>query len=131
DALASFSDKTDDRHVKHGVRRVRLVKSERPEYLVQVADASGNTYKAYSAGANAFIDILELPDGKWTGVATSVFAANRNDRTPSWPSEFPDARFVMRVFKGDLLSIDHDGISKVVRVVRLEPSASRLRLSEH
>jgi len=35
------------------------------------------------------------------------------------------------VFKGDMLRLDHEGRSKIVRVVRLEPSQKRLRLVEH
>jgi CRISPR-associated endonuclease Csn1 len=37
----------------------------------------------------------------------------------------------MRVFKGDLLRIDHSGTSKIVRIVRLSPSNNVLYLVQH
>jgi CRISPR-associated endonuclease Csn1 len=38
---------------------------------------------------------------------------------------------VMRVFKGDMLRIDHEGKSKIVKIVRLSPSNNVLYLVEH
>lgn len=130
-ALQSFSVRKDIPELVNGIRHVRLTKAEKPEYLVTLRDKSGNPYKSYSAGENAFVEIFETPDGKWHGEAMSVFNANQPDITLSWRSKYPDARLVMRVFKGDLLRIDDEGRSKIVRIVRLEPSAKRLRLAEH
>ena len=130
-ALLSFTERKDMPGIQQPIRHVRLTKPEKPEYLVTVKDREGNFYKAYSAGENAFVDIFELPDGKWTGEAMSVFRFNQKGARPNWRELYPDARFIMRVFKGDMLRIDHDGKNKIVRVVRLEPSQKRLRLVEH
>ena len=70
DALRKFHAKTDDPHIRNGLRRVRLLKPEKPEYLVPVHDRrTGAPYKAYSAGENFCVEIFETADGKWNGEA--------------------------------------------------------------
>ncbi len=130
-ALQSFGKRTDIPGLPRGIRHVRLTKAENPKYLVAICDKSGHSYKAYSAGENAFVDIIATPDGKWTAEAMSVFRANQNDPKPRWRVERPDARFVMRVFKGDMLRIEHEGTTKIVRIVRLSPSNNVLYLVKH
>ncbi len=129
DALHSFGARRDVVGLPHGIRHVRLLKAEKAEYLVELKDRSGKPYKYYSAGENAFLEIYETADGRWEGEAVSVFGANRGEDLMRWQAELPGARLVMRIFKGDLLRIDHDGTEKIVRVVRLEPSAKRVRLA--
>ena len=41
--------------------------------MMRVADKHGATYKAYSAGENAYVEIFELPTGRWAGEAVMVF----------------------------------------------------------
>jgi len=131
-ALLEFRDTVRDPHIKHGLKRVRLVKAEKPEYLVPIKDArTGKIYKSYSAGKNVFLDLIELPDGTWSGEAATFFQANQPTHALQWPAKFPGARLLMRLFKDDLLRIEYEGESRVVRVVRLEPSANRVRLAEH
>jgi CRISPR-associated endonuclease Csn1 len=61
-----------------------------------------------------------------------VFDANgRDGNAMPWRRSHPDARLVMRVHKGDLLKLEVEGTEKVMRVVRLEIAAQRLRLAEH
>jgi CRISPR-associated endonuclease Csn1 len=131
EALARFEAAHENHpHVRNGLRHVRLLKTEKPEYLVAIEDKKGRSYKAYAAGGNAFIDLFETPDGKWHGEATTVFHASQKDHRPAW-RDLDDARFIMRVRKGDLLAIDHDG-SRTVMVIRvLEASANRFRLAGH
>ena len=132
DALMKFNDHTHDPHIKHGLRRVRLLKSKKPEYLLQLREPDKNApYKAYAADTNLFIEIFELPGGEWRGEAVTVHQANQERHVLRWSAQYPNAKFLMRVYKDDLLRIEHDGLSKVVRVVRLEPSASRIRLAAH
>jgi CRISPR-associated endonuclease Csn1 len=130
-ALLSFAARSDIPGLPHGIRHVRLTKAERPEYLVPVRDGSGRPYKAYSAGENAFVDILQSKTGRWIARATTVFEANQQNHKPGWQSEDGWTRFVMRVFKGDLLRIEHDGRSKIVKIIRLSPSNNVLYLVEH
>jgi CRISPR-associated endonuclease Csn1 len=121
-ALADFS-------AKSGVRRVRLLKKE--EGFIAVTASNGRQYKAYVPGDNHHIDIYALPDGTWAGEAVTVFDANRPSHVPHWQQMHPDARLVMRVHKGDLLRLDHDGWLQVMRVVRLNAKANRLYLAPH
>ncbi len=130
EALESFNTAHEgDPHVKEGLRRVRVLKPEKPDYLVAVSHGERPHKKAYSSGENAFIDIFETPDGKWRGEATTVFQANEPSHRPRWRSR--DAAFVMRVRKGDLIALDHDGASQVMVVHRLDASASRFKLAAH
>ncbi len=116
-------------HIKEGLRRVRILKSEKPKYLVPVSHGERPHEKLYSAGENAFVDIFETPDGKWHGEATSVFMVNNPDHQPHWRDL--DVTFVMRVRKGDLIRLDHDGARQVMVVHRLDASAKRFRLAQH
>ena len=130
-ALQSFAARRDIPGLPNGVRHVRLTKTEKPDYLVPVVDSNGDVYKAYSAGENAYVDIYETADDKWAGEATSVFQANQKDYKPRWRSENPDAKFVMRVFKGDLVALDLNGLRTVMVVHRLDAAASRFKLAAH
>jgi CRISPR-associated endonuclease Csn1 len=38
---------------------------------------------------------------------------------------------MLRVFKGDMLRIDHEGRNKIVKIIRLSPSNNVLYLVEH
>ncbi len=115
-ALQSFASRGDIPGLPSGIRHVRLLKPEKPEYLVAVCDKAGEPYKFYSAGENAYVDIVKAPDGRWRGGGGhTVFDANRpNRRATDVAASRSDAPLVMRVFKGDLLRIDHTGSSKIV-----------------
>lgn len=130
-ALHSFAARRDIPGLPNGVRHVRLLKSEKAEYLISVPDDEGKPYKSYSAGKNAYVEIFELPDGEWHGEAMTIFAANQKNPMLPWRAAYPGARLIMRVHKGDMIRLEHDGRLKIVTVERLEPSAKRLRLAEH
>jgi CRISPR-associated endonuclease Csn1 len=130
-ALLSFSHRKDIPGLPNGIRHVRLTKTEKPEYLVTINGKDGIAYKAYSAGENAFVDIVETPDGKWNGEAVTLFQANSADGKPHWMRANPRPRFVMRVSKGDLISLDHDGKRTVMVVHRLDAAANRFKLAPH
>jgi CRISPR-associated endonuclease Csn1 len=122
EALAAFAD-------RHGIRRVRLLKTE--EGFIPINGGNGAPYKAVLAGDNHHIDIFALPDGRWAGEAVSIFDANRRNYRPRWVDEHPDALLVMRVHKGDLICLRHEGRDRIMRIVRLNAKAQRLYLAEH
>ena len=130
-ALQSFAVQKDIPGLPNGVRHVRLTKTEKPDYLVPVADRNGNAYKSYSAGENAYVDIYETADGRWAGEATSVFQANQKHVLPRWRAAHPDAHFIMRVFKGDLIALDLNGVRTVMVAHRLDAAANRFKLAAH
>ena len=129
--LLSFSARKDIPGLPNGIRHVRLTKAEKPEYLVTLNDKVGKPYKSYSAGENAVVEIFETPDGKWLGEALSVFMANQMDSSLRWPTEFPGARLIMRVFKGDLVALDMKGQRTIMVVHRLDAAANRFKLAAH
>ncbi len=130
-ALQSFSVRKDLPGLVNGIRHVRLTKAEKPEYLVTLRDKSGKPYKSYSAGENAYIEIFETPDGKWHGEAMSVFKANQPGAKLDWRTEYPDARLVMRVFKGDLIALSVNGQRTIMVVRILNASHNRFELVAH
>jgi CRISPR-associated endonuclease Csn1 len=131
-ALRSFAQRTDISGLPHGIRHVRLVDVKEPTYMIPVRRKSGEVYKSYFGGENAFVDIFEIPNGKWYGEAISVFEANQ-EKTPKmeWPRKFPGAKLVMRIFKGDLIALDFNGQRTVMVVRQLDASANRFKLAAH
>ena len=126
EALAAWSAET-------GHRRLRIIKPA--ENARPVHDAQGRPYKWLVPDGIAWMDILEGPDGRWFHHATDIWAAN-SGRATDWREAHPDARFIMRLHKNDtiqLFDLDEDGAplagsNSIKRVVRLEPSANRIRL---
>lgn len=116
----------------HGIRRVRLLKKEDPSGLITVRHGKdGQHVKFYAAGSNHHIDIYETTGGKWLGEGVSVYDANQPDHQPAWRDRDDGARLVMRLHKGDLVEVEHDGVRKVMRVYQLEVSNNRVRLADH
>lgn len=129
DVLAAFGARRDLPFLKHGLRHVRLTKVENADYLVTIRDENGRPYKAYSAGENLYVEIFETSNGKWQGEAVSVFNANQKGYVPCWRTANPDARLVMRVYKGDSLMFEDNGAEKLFKVYRLDARANRFKLA--
>lgn len=127
EALAKWAQDT-------GHRKLRVLK---PEAGVRpVCDRNGKPYKWLVPGEISWLDILETPDGTWIQHATDIWAANSGGALP-WEAVFPKARFIMRIHKNDTVQLfDWDdknrcvveGSNQIKRVMRLEPSANRMRL---
>ncbi len=126
EALVAWSSQT-------GHRRLRIIKpaaNARPVY-----DRDDRPVKWLVPDGIAFMDILEAPDGGWFPHATDIWAAQSGE-AHDWREAHPDARFIMRLYKNDtiqLFDLDDDGnpiagSNCIKRVVRLEPSANRVRL---
>ncbi|WP_051341235.1 type II CRISPR RNA-guided endonuclease Cas9 [Azospirillum halopraeferens] len=115
-----------------GVRHVRLLTKEAAP--IWLAGPDGEPYKGLIAGDVHHIDVVALPDGRWAGRAVTLFDARRTAlpdgrAAPCVPA--PGERFVMRLHKGDLMKLEHDGRERIMRVARLEPANNRLRMAEH
>ncbi len=122
DALARYAN-------DKGVRRVRILKTDRS--AVTVHHGGGRFRKAYVPGDNHRLEICEKPDGSWDGEAVTVFDANRKGFVAAWTLLDPVPRLIMRVHKGDLIEADFGEGRRIWKVVRLEPSARRIRLVSH
>jgi CRISPR-associated endonuclease Csn1 len=131
EALHKLGSPTRLAQIKHGLRRIRLLKTAKPDYLVPIRDRrDGRIYKAYSAGENFCVDIFATIDGDWNGEAVRRFDANRNHR-PRWPATCPGARLVMRLHKGDAVRIEQGGQARIMVVHRLEAAHGRLKFAAH
>ncbi len=124
--LAEWSKQT-------GTRRVRTLKLENS--IVPIGfTPEGQRYKYVVPGKNHHMDIIEIKDkkgkAKWVGVVQSVFAANQKEGGEDWHSLYPDARFIMRLHKGDIIQLfDADGVNRIKRVVQIKEK--QLFLVEH
>lgn len=114
---------------QNNIRRVRVLKTD--QSAVAIAHGNGRFRKAYVPGDNHRLEIFETDNGDWNGEAVTVFDANRKGFQPRWMQTEPRPRLVMRVHKGDLVEADFGEGRSIYRVVRLEPSAKRIRLVSH
>lgn len=122
EALAAYGD-------KHGIRRVRVLKTEK--YTTTVRHGNGRFHKTYVPGANHCIEIFATPDGKWHGEGISVFDANRKDFAPAWRARGDGARLVMRLHKGDTFEADFGDGRRYYIVRKLSPANSRIEFVSH
>lgn len=122
-ALTEWSELT-------GHLRLRIIKpaaTARP-----VNDVQGHPYKWMVPGEIAWLDVAEDAAGNWFHKATDIWTAQSTESDTQQPFD----GFIMRLFKGDtiqLFDLDQDGnpaagSNRIKRVVRLEPSANRVRL---
>ena len=127
-ALAAFA--ATPMHDGKTIRRVRVGKED--ESAVALADRrTGAAYKAVTPGENHHIDIVQMRDGSWKGFAATVFEVNRKDWRPLWERDKLGGKLVMRLHKGDAVEVDDEGLRTIKVVVRIEPSAGRIRLAPH
>lgn len=120
-ALADWSEET-------RTRRVRVLKPAADAVPIH-NKKTGAPYRYVVPAENAWLDVIETPDGKWKARAVDIFAANTG-RSESYTDLEPGSKLIMRLRKGDTVQLfDEDGENRVKRVVRLEPSAGRVRLA--
>lgn len=118
-ALQNLSDAT-------GIRRIRILQSLS---VIPIKDKNGRVYKGYKGDGNSCYEIFLTPKGKWDGEVISTFDANQKGFTPCWHKEYPAAPLVMRLFKDDLVEMEHDGKRRVMRVVKFSQGA--IYFAEH
>lgn len=119
-------------------KRVRVhkpVTSSTPLRLIRHGQEKQHT-RGVLAAENYCLDIFETEDGTWRCQEISRFDANnprgavKTGRPGEWLEANPGARLIMRLRKGDTIAVeDVPGRVEYKRVVRLEPSANRVRLA--
>ena len=117
---------------QNGIYRVRTLKRE-SDLIAIKSRKTGKPYRYMAPAENHHMDIIQTPDGKWIGVAVSIFAANQSERDDVlWREAHPDGKFIMRLHKSDTIQLfDEDGENRVKRVVRLNPGNNRVFLAGH
>jgi len=118
-ALQNLSDET-------GIRRIRILQSLS---VIPIRDKNGRVYKGYKGDGNSCYEIFLTPKGKWDGEVISTFDANQKNFTAHWHKQYPTAPLVMRLFKDDLVEMEHDGLRRVMRVVKFSQGA--IYFAEH
>lgn len=114
------------RGAKHGVRRVRVTEN----LTVHPLPRKG-LYKAVKPDSNAFMDVFEMPNGKWQAVTITRLAANAPDfqMRHNELKPHPAARRITRLFVGDMVAISEGGNRHIYRIQIL--SGQRMWLSPH
>lgn len=124
-------DLTDDPAWRH-VRRVRVLKKEANP--IRIDHGGGRFTKRLLAGELHHLDLAVAADGRrWVGHFVTVYDAHRGrDRNGNAapPRLGEGERFLMRLHKGDYLSLEHAGRRRLMLVVKLEPSGDRVILVE-
>jgi CRISPR-associated endonuclease Csn1 len=122
DALAAFARET-------AVRRVRLLKQKKRFQAIR--DRAGRAYKVFVPGENHHVEIFQAADGEWRGEGVSLFEAN-HQRSKTAAEANDSARVhVLDLHKGDLVSLMHDGQSRIFRIVQLAPDNGRVVVAQH
>jgi CRISPR-associated endonuclease Csn1 len=121
----SFIEKANKLFRKRGMRRIRICENIN---LILIKDKDGRFYKGFKGDSNAYYDIYMGPDGKWSGAIISTFNATQKDFKSEFETKDGYER-VTRLFKNDMLEIDHNGQRTCVYVVKL--SQNQIALAPH
>jgi len=111
---------------KHGVWRVRVTEN----LTVHPLPRKG-PYKAVKPDSNAFMDVFEMPNGKWQAVTITRLAANAPDfmERHNELRPHPAARRIARLFIGDMVAITENDDRHICRIQKL--SGQYVILSPH
>jgi hypothetical protein len=125
EVVATRGVKLNGRNVK--VRRVRMLEELN---VVQIKDRrTGRPYKAYKPDGNAFADIYQLPNKRWTAAVIRRFDANQPDFDPVKYRPHPAAKKIMRLHIDDMIAIEDSGRRRIMRVVKM--SGQTITLADH
>lgn len=96
-----------------GIRHLRV---REPLNVIAIRDQNGRAYKAYKGDANARFDVWRLPSGKWVADIVSMFDAQQAEQQERRPH--PAAKKVLSLRQNDMLAIEREGETSIVRVVK-------------
>lgn len=101
--------------------------------VVLIHDKRGVPYKAYKGDGNYCYDIWQNEKGKWAGEVISTFDAYQlsREKTDWWKARVgrDNQPLIMRLRKGDMLQLTHEGREMIVQVAKF--SAGKIALAEH
>jgi CRISPR-associated endonuclease Csn1 len=137
DHVANNGVKLNGKTVK--VRRVRM--TEELDVVI-IKNKKGRPYKAYKPDGNAFADLYELPNGKWTAVVIRRFDANQPDFDAN---KFRDEHFkkmgvnekslrpltkrIARLHIDDMVAVGEGAARRILRIVKM--SGQIITMADH
>lgn len=86
---------------KRNIRHIRTLKKYNP--IISIKDRNNKIYKVFEGGNNICAEIFEVPNDKKYVEVITLFDASQKNFTPEWINKYPNAKLVMRLFKGDVV----------------------------
>lgn len=86
---------------KRNIRHIRTLKKYNP--IISIKDRNNKIYKVFEGGNNICAEIFEVPNDKKYVEVITLFDASQKNFTPKWINKYPNAKLVMRLFKGDVV----------------------------
>ncbi len=127
-----FAKRAEEEGVVLGGRKMKVRRARMTEELnvVQIKDRkTGLPYKAYKPDGNAFADIYQLPNRRWTAVVVQRFHANQPDFNPGELRPHPAAKKIMRLHIDDMVAMEDGGRRRILRVVKM--SGQTITMADH
>jgi len=127
-----FAKRAEEEGVVLGGRKMKVRRARMTEELnvVQIKDRkTGKPYKAYKPDGNAFADIYQLPNGRWTAVVVQRFDANQPDFDPVTFRPHPAAKKIIRLHIDDMVALEDGGRRRILRVVKM--SGQTITMADH
>lgn len=127
-----FAKRAEEEGVVLGGRKMKVRRARMTEELnvVQIKDRrTGLPYKAYKPDGNAFADIYQLANGRWTAVVVQRFDANQPDFNSGELRPHPAAKKIMRLHIDDMVAVEDSGRRRVLRVVKM--SGQTITMADH
>jgi CRISPR-associated endonuclease Csn1 len=127
-----FAKRAEEDGVALGGRKIKVRRARMTEELnvVQIKDRkTGKPYKAYKPDGNAFADIYQLPNGRWTAIVVQRFDANQPDFDPAKFRPHPAAKKIMRLHIDDMVALEDGGRRRILRVVKM--SGQTITMADH
>jgi CRISPR-associated endonuclease Csn1 len=113
------------------VRRVRTYVEKSTAVMIPIKDASGNAYKYYQGGGNAYAEIYSptrgKQAGKWFVEIIRQFDAHNPTFAREWRKADATARLIMRLHKNDMVAYDDNGKTVYARVKKMTSGLVYLR----
>jgi CRISPR-associated endonuclease Csn1 len=107
---------------RRNISKVKLKVVAKPETMVPVRDKDGKVFKYLASGENLFADIYiqdpASPTPRWGIEIVNSYNAHTPGFVPQWKKDYPKAKKVMRVFKNDIIALDDENGTRVLKRVR-------------
>lgn len=125
------------RYSKRGVQmpfvyKVKLFENKSIDCVIPVKDKRGKVIKYLQSSENLFADIYIADPinhkSKWRIEMVNSYDAHQPGFKPQWKADYPKGKKIMRVFKNDIIALDHsDGNRVFLRVKQIRKNSLFLR----